>query len=126
MDWSWILVGVVGAAAWLGWKQMSFVRPGIAREHVKHGAKVIDVRNRGEFHSRHLPSAINIPLDELSQRIAREMPDKEKTLLLHCAGGVRSGMGKRMLRQMGYTSVFNLGSYGRAQRILEVGERKSE
>jgi rhodanese-related sulfurtransferase len=39
-------------------------------------------------------------------------------LLLHCLSGARSGIGKGMLKRMGYRQVFNLGSYGRATRIL--------
>ncbi len=119
MDWLWILAGFVVVAAWLGWKQLTFVSAGMAREFLKNGAKVVDVRGPGEFHSRHLPSAINIPVDQLRQQILTEFPNKETVLLLHCAGGVRSGMGKNLLQQMGYVRVFNLGSYGRAQRILQ-------
>ena len=119
MDWLWILIGVGGVAAWLLWKQLALVRPGIARQYLKQGARVIDVRTTGEFQSRHLPSAINIPLDDLRQQISREVPDRGTVLLLHCAGGVRSGMGQRVLQQMGYAKAFNLGSYGRAQRIVQ-------
>ena len=119
MNWLWILMGLGGAAVLFGWKHLALVRPGIAREFLKQGAKVIDVRTAREFNSRHLPPAISIPLDELCQRISGEVPDKETVLLLHCGGGVRSGMGKRVLQQMGYSKVFNLGSYGRAQRILQ-------
>jgi rhodanese-related sulfurtransferase len=45
-------------------------------------------------------------------------PNKAQPLLLHSVSGTRSGMGKAMLRRMGYPNVFNLGSYGRAERIL--------
>jgi rhodanese-related sulfurtransferase len=122
MDWLWAGIFFAAAAIWLVLKQLAFVRPGIAREFLKQGAKVIDVRRTDEFQSGHLPPAINIPLDELRQRITREVPNKETVLLLHCLGGVRSGMGKKVLRQMGYTNVFNLGSYGRARRIVRASE----
>ena len=114
---TWIFIGTV-IAAFLIFKQMSVVRPGTAREWLKKGALVIDVRSESEFQERHLPGAINIPLNRVSQEIARYAPTKERPLLLHCLSGTRSGMGASALKKMGYQNVFNLGSYGRAERIL--------
>ena len=53
-------------------------------------ALVIDVRTEAEFREQHLPGALNIPLDRLSEEIARHAPDKSKPLLLHCRSGARS------------------------------------
>jgi phage shock protein E len=118
MDWhTWIIIG--GAvAAFLVLKRLVLVRPAAAQEWLKKGARVIDVRSQGEFQERHLPGAVNVPLDRLRDEIARLVPDKEQPLLLHCLSGGRSGMGTAMLKKMGYRHVFNLGSYGRAARIL--------
>src|ERR1035441_3226571 len=87
---------------------------------VEEAARVIDVRSQGEFQERHLPAAENIPLDRLREEIARLAPNVEQPLLLHCLSGTRSGMGKAQLKKMGYRNVFNLGSYGRAEKILGV------
>jgi phage shock protein E len=112
-------IAVVGAvAAFLLLKRLSLVSPGAAREWLKKGALVVDVRSEGEFQERHLPGAINIPLGRLRDEIGRHAPDKAQPLLLHCLSGTRSGMGKGMLKQMGYRNVFNLGSYGRAEKNL--------
>lgn len=111
-----ILAGAV--AAFLLLKRLTLVRPSTAREWLKRGGLVIDVRSEGEFQSRHLPAAVNIPLDRLRDEIARRAPDKERPLLLHCLSGTRSGMAKALLKKMGYRNVFNLGSRGRAERIL--------
>jgi phage shock protein E len=118
MDWlTWIIIG--GAiAAFLVLKRLTLVRPETAREWLKKGARVIDVRSEGEFKDRHLPGAVNIPLDRLRDEIVQVAPNKEQPLLLHCLSGTRSGMGKAMLKKMGYRNVFNLGSYGRAEKIL--------
>ena|ERR1035438_8588739 len=120
MSWlNWIIIG--GAvAAFLILKRLTLVRPDTAREWLKKGASVIDVRSEGEFQDRHLPGAVNVPLDRLREEIVRRAPNREQPLLLHCLSGTRSGMGKALLRKMGYRSVFNLGSYGRAERILEA------
>ena len=85
---------------------------------MRKGATIVDVRSEGEFREGHLATAVNIPLDGLRDEIARLAPNKEQPLLLHCLSGARSGIGRTMLRKMGYRNVFNLGSYGRAARIL--------
>lgn len=87
-------------------------------EKLKNGALVIDVRGPGEFNSGHLAKAINIPLDEIEIAVPKRVKDKNQVLLLHCASGMRSGMATRKLKGMGYINAFNLGSYGRAESIL--------
>ena len=79
---------------------------------------MIDVRSPGEFNSGHLAKAINIPLDEIETALPKRVKDKGQMLLLHCASGMRSGMAKSKLIGMGYTNAFNLGSYGRAESIV--------
>jgi phage shock protein E len=120
---TWFVIG--GAiAAFLLLKRLTLVTQATAREWLSKGALVIDVRSEGEFQERHLPGAINIPLGQLREEIARRAPDKDQPLLLHCLSGARSSMGKGMLRRMGYSNVFNLGSYGRAEKLL-VGVTQS-
>ena len=114
---TWLVIG--GAvAAFLLLKRLMLVGPAVAHDWLRKGAFVIDVRSEGEFQERHLPGAINIPLGQLREEIARRAPDKEQPLLLHCVSGARSGMCRRILKQAGYSHVFNLGSYGRAEKIL--------
>ena len=118
MDWhTWTIIGVA-VAAFLLLKRLALVRPEAARNWLKQGARVIDVRSEGEFKGGHLPGAVNIPLGRLRDDIARVAPDKDQPLLLHCLSGTRSGMGKAQLKKLGYRNVFNLGSYGRAERIV--------
>ena len=118
MNWYiWLIIGAA-IAAFLIFKQRTVVGPETAREWLKKGATVIDVRSEPEFQEKHLPRAINIPLDRLRDEIAQVAPDKEQPLLLHCRSGTRSGMGEATLKKMGYRNVFNLGSYGRAEKIL--------
>ena len=99
-------------------KRMSFVSEAVACEHLRGGALVIDVRSAGEFGREHLPQAINIPLGDIAEVIPQRVKDKNQALLLHCLSGGRSGFAKRQLKTMGYTRVFNLGSYSRAKLIV--------
>jgi phage shock protein E len=89
-----------------------------ARERLKDGALVIDVRSAGEFKAGHLSSAINIPLDQLEAALPLRVQDKNQVLLLHCQSGIRSGMAQKKLQAMGYAKAFNLGSLSHARDIV--------
>jgi len=89
-----------------------------AAEHLKNGALVIDVRSAAEFDSGHLSQAINMPVDEIETFATSQVKDKHRVLLLHCQSGIRSGMATKRLARIGYSNVFNLGSYERAFRIV--------
>jgi len=69
-------------------------------------ALVIDVRKHSEFDSEHLLDAINIPLNEINNRLA-EFP-KEKPFILHCAGGYRSIIAASILKQRGWDNFVDV------------------
>lgn len=69
---------------------------------------IVDVRSTEEFSGGAYPGAVNIPVDELQNRIG-ELGSKSRDLTLYCASGARSGYGQRMLLQMGFTNVKNGG-----------------
>jgi len=85
---------------------------------VKEGAVIVDVRTEDEYKSAHLKNAINVPLNDITNQIGRLVPDRNRVLLLHCRSGSRSFMGKRILKRMKYDNVYNLGSFGRAKRMV--------
>jgi phage shock protein E len=114
---TWIILGAA-IAAFLIYKRLTLMRPDTALDWLNQGAKIIDVRTEREFQQQHLPGVVNIPLDRLREEIGRVAPSKDQPLLLHCLSGGRSGSGTAMLKEMGYRNVFNLGSYGRAEKIL--------
>jgi phage shock protein E len=118
MSWSTILVIGFVLAVFFGLKRLGLISAEAARTYLRQGALVVDVRSVGEFRSGHLPNTVNIPLGELQRSLPGQVSDKNQVLLLHCLTGTRSGLARRTLRSMGYTNVFNLGSYGRAQRII--------
>jgi phage shock protein E len=85
---------------------------------LRQGARVIDVRSPSEFGQSPVPGAINIPLGQLSAEIAGRLPDLSEPLLLHCLSGGRSMVAVRILRRRGYLQAHNLGSVGRARRLV--------
>lgn len=72
------------------------------------GHLLLDVRTVEEFEEVRIPGAVNIPLDELSDRAA-EVP-VDQPIVLVCRSGVRSIMGAQLLRFAGLQAVqlFNL------------------
>ena len=62
------------------------------------GAVLVDVRSAGEFAAGNIPGALNVPLDELRDRLA-ELPDAP--LIVHCQVGQRGHTAARILDQHG-------------------------
>ena len=71
----------------------------------------IDVRTAEEYNAGHLEGAINIPYDEIEQKITAISADKTQDIQLYCRSGRRSGIALETLRSMGYNNVTNAGAY---------------
>ena len=69
---------------------------------------VVDVRERDEFIQGHLPDAVFIPRGFLELQIEQHQPERNQPLVVYCAGGVRSALAARNLKEMGYTNVISL------------------
>jgi phage shock protein E len=117
MDYTLILIVALAIVAFLILKRISLVPEQTAREHLRAGALVIDVRSPAEFESGHVPNAVNLPLGTLSAELPRRVTDRNQVLLFHCLSGGRSAVARHQARRLGYRNAFNLGSYSRAERI---------
>ena len=69
---------------------------------------IIDVRTPAEFAGQNVPGAINIPLDEVAQRI-NELKELPKPIIAYCRSGNRSGMALAILKQNGIAEAVNGG-----------------
>lgn len=96
-----------------------------AREYLKRGALVVDVRTVAEFQTKSLTNVINIPLDEVKTKFPTVVTNKSDVVLLHCRSGRRSGIAVGQLRTLGYTNVFNIGSFEKARKVLTAEDRKA-
>lgn len=62
---------------------------------------IIDVRSPEEYQEKHIPNAINIPLDELETRL-NEL-SKQAFIITACGkGGGRSAQAAALLKQQGF------------------------
>lgn len=77
-----------------------------ALEMQKAGAFLVDVRTPAEVAEGMAPGAANIPLQEITQRLA-EFP-KDKDVVVYCRSGKRSMAASQFLIDNGYEHVFNV------------------
>ena len=74
---------------------------------------LVDVREKHEWNEGYIPGAVHVPRGYLELQIEEAVPDKSKTVVLYCAGGVRSLIAGSTLQQMGYKDVISMsGGYG--------------
>lgn len=72
------------------------------------GAVILDVRSKREYDEGHIINAINIPLYELNQKIEKVISPKNQLILIYCQSGIRSKKAYYLMKQMGYTNIYNL------------------
>ena len=70
-----------------------------AREALKTGGLLVDVRERNEWDAGHAPKARHVPLSSLGSSIERLPTDR--TLVVVCRSGNRSKRATRLLRKHG-------------------------
>lgn len=101
---------LIALALWFGYKWWNTQKVlGMLPDLKKQGAVLIDVRSQGEYSSGHAPGTINIPLNDLNNRI-NEIP-KGSPLVVCCASGTRSGMARMVLKKKGFKKVYNVGAW---------------
>ena len=95
------------------------ITPAQAREMISKGnTLVVDVRDAPEVEkSGKIAGAVNVSRGMLEFRADPESPyhdknfSRDKTLILYCASGGRSALSGKVLKDMGYTEVYNVGGF---------------
>ncbi|WP_082020978.1 rhodanese-like domain-containing protein [Candidatus Soleaferrea massiliensis] len=73
------------------------------------GVTVVDVRTQQEYEERHIPNAVLVPNETISDTPPQQLQDKDAVLLVYCRTGVRSKQASEKLVSMGYTKVYDMG-----------------
>lgn len=68
---------------------------------------VVDVRKEDEFKAGHIKGAINIALEDIEAKLSELEAYKEKTVVLYCNTGNRSGKAGTQLVEKGFKTVYN-------------------
>lgn len=88
-----------------------------------HSTLIIDVREESEVHSSGvIKNAIHIPRGLIEFKISNisSITDQDTNILVYCAGGYRSALAAKTLKDFGFKNVFNIGGY--EEWILNGGE----
>ena len=72
-------------------------------------AQLVDVRTTGEYGGGHLPKAQNIDYKSADFTTKIQTLDKSKPVFLYCLSGGRSGEAMTILKQNGFSEVYNMG-----------------
>lgn len=70
----------------------------------KNEGTIVDVRTSHEYQGGHITGSVNIPVNELLQRVD-ELQQLKQPLILCCASGGRSAMATYMLKEQNLTCV---------------------
>ena len=88
-----------------------------ANELILEGAFIIDVREESEVaQSGKISNALHIPRGLIEFKLNPEAQNnplgiqKDSTLLVYCAAGVRSALAAKTLQDLGFENVYHLGS----------------
>jgi rhodanese-related sulfurtransferase len=95
------------------------ITPDQASDMIKKGnTLVVDVRDAPEVAaSGKITGAVNVSRGMLEFRADPESPyhdkkfEKGKTVILYCASGGRAALAGKVLKDMGYDDVYNLGGF---------------
>ena len=80
------------------------------KAQMENGARptLLDVREREEYREGHLEGSVPLPRGFLEMRIEETVPDKGTPIVAYCAGGVRSLIAARTLKELGYDNVTSM------------------
>lgn len=73
---------------------------------------LLDVRSEEEFSEGHIPGAIVIPHEEISERAEEEIPEKDVPVFVYCRSGRRSKIAAEELVSLGYSEIYEFGGIG--------------
>jgi molybdopterin/thiamine biosynthesis adenylyltransferase/rhodanese-related sulfurtransferase len=68
----------------------------------------LDVREPDEFEQGAIAGALHIPRGHLEAQVESRIPDRERPVVVFCAGGVRSAFAAKTLAELGYTDVVSM------------------
>ena len=87
---------------------------------MKNFKTIIDVRDEYEFEDGSVIKSINVPLNEIQEKL-EEIKSLPQPIVLCCLSGGRSGVASQFLQQQGI-ECFNGGGWREVEQGIEIGE----
>ena len=75
----------------------------------EQGYVILDTRTREEYDQGHIPGAIVISHDEITEKAGDVLTDKDQLILVYCRSGRRSKIAAEVLVELGYTNIKEFG-----------------
>ena len=73
------------------------------------GYVILDTRTQEEYDQGHIPGAIVISHDEITEKAESILTDKNQLILVYCRSGRRSKLAAEDLAKLGYTNIKEFG-----------------
>ena len=90
------------------------------------GHIIVDVRRQDEYESGHIPGAVLIPNESISDTPPAELPDPAQVILIYCRTGNRSKQAAQKLADMGYSNIYEFGGITTWQGSIVSGSEQTE
>lgn len=114
-----LVVLILGCGVVLGQSALKVNSIEFKASYFKYRGLLLDVRTPMEFNEGHIENAKNIDISNSNFESELDKLDKEQTVFVYCAIGVRSTKAANMLRKKGFKHVFDLdGGY---PDLIKVG-----
>ena len=75
----------------------------------EEGFIILDVRTQEEYDQGHIPGAIVISHEKISEKAEEVLTDKDQLILVYCRSGRRSKIAAEALVELGYTNIKEFG-----------------
>lgn len=73
------------------------------------GTIVLDVRTQEEYDGGHIPGAVCLPVETLTDGdLSVLLPDKQAPVVVYCRTGHRSAQAAQVLSELGYANITDL------------------
>ncbi len=73
------------------------------------GHIIVDVRRQDEYDEGHIPGAVLIPNESITDKQPEQLPDLNQVILIYCRSGRRSKEASQKLADIGYTNIYEFG-----------------
>jgi len=99
------------AAASVAQKTYTQISQDVAKDMIAKddGHIIVDVRSKAEYEEGHIPGAILVPNESITDKKPELLPDLNQIILIYCRSGNRSKQAAQKLANMGYKKVYEFG-----------------
>lgn len=104
-----MLTGCAGAGNQTNSYRQISMDEAVAMMEKESGYIILDVRTPAAFAEKHIPSAINVPNENIGTDEISQLPNKDQLIMVYCRSGRRSKEAAEKLVKLGYTNIVEFG-----------------